>query len=43
MIILRGPQSHTEWKRARRNRRLARFALWVAGGLILAGVAALIR
>lgn len=39
-IVQRGPESHREWKRKRRQRRLARFAMWVAGGLIIAGAVA---
>ena len=40
MIISRGPKSHHDWLRERRQRRLARFALWVAGGLIVGGAVA---
>jgi hypothetical protein len=39
-MISRGPRTHHDFLRERRCRRLARFALWVAGGLIVAGAVA---
>ena len=43
VITFKGPKTHNEWKRAKRNRKIIQLSIWIAVAIFTAILAELIR